>query len=92
MTQFYARFSTGDAVKRCSDRQYVSATALVHKVTGEIKNVTFSTGVLPRPNWTGVTWPIPQWISGRDRARCRRENELRRLNWTVEHVAVERVG
>ena len=57
MTTFTAKFSTGE-VKRTSNHNYMTAAAYVSQKTGEIKNVTFSARMNPRPSTAGIFYKV----------------------------------
>lgn len=42
MQKFTATFSTGEQITRKSEHEYTTAGAYVNKLTGQIKNITFS--------------------------------------------------
>ena len=89
MKTFTATFSTGDVVTRTSHHDYITAVALVHKETGKLKNVKFSTKPAPAADWEGVSYPIQTLgTSSAQRSKWRKENEARRADWNVEIVTL----
>lgn len=87
MTTFTAKFSTGE-VNRTSNHNYVTAAAYVSQKTGEIKNVTFSAGMNPRPSTAGIFCKVERkWYkTSTSYLKALHEEETARNEWKLEVV------
>lgn len=90
MKQYTATFSTGQTVTRNSDNEYCVAVAYVNRVTGELKNVSFSSNKNAKASSTGIFGKVERrWFANKPAyLKALDEDKQARATWQHETVLI----